>query len=142
MPENSIPTPYALAMVVCDYVWRDPYSGKNTIIGTFSSIGGPTFPWQHPIISVYVSLTDGRGDVPVRIELVDCDELRDPVLGQTLTVTFPDPRAIAEVVFLVQNVIFPEPGEYRLKLFAHEEFLMERRLFVLSPIQDPSEHHA
>ena len=131
-PQGTV-TPYPRAMVICDGVWQDPYTSKFTLIGTFSSIGGRTFPLVHPIMSVYVSLTDGRGKLPVRIELVDVDEQREPILGMSDDVDFFDPRMIFEGVFQAMGVVFPEAGEYRLKLFANNEFLIERRILVLPP---------
>ncbi len=124
--------PYPLAMVVCDYIWRDPYTGKNTIIGTFSLIGGESFPLTHPSLGVYVSLTDGIGHCAVRLELADVNELREPIVVLEQIVDFEDPRMIAELVFQISGVTFPDPGEYRLKLFANQDFLMERRLLLIS----------
>jgi len=65
MPEKdakgaSVP-PYALALVVCDAIWRDPSTGKRTILGCFSVIGAKSFPTKHPIMSVYAAVTDAHG---------------------------------------------------------------------------------
>jgi hypothetical protein len=50
-------------------------------------------------------------------------------------VSFADPLVVLEVVFTQARVVFPEPGEYRLQLFAAGEPLLERRLQVF-PAQD------
>jgi len=128
-----VPPPYPLAMVICDMVWRDPYTAKCTLIGTFSAICSAEFPAVHPVLSVYISLTDGRGVVPIRLVLVDADEEREPIFQQDQDIEFVDPRAIVELVFVTGGVQFPDPGEYRLKLLAAEEFIMERRILVLAP---------
>ncbi|MBI1903136.1 MAG: hypothetical protein HYS13_18705 [Planctomycetia bacterium] len=128
--EPQAPAPYPLAMVVCDGVWQDPYTKKFTLIGTFSALGGRRFPLIHPIISVFVSLTDGRGKVPCRLQLVDVDEVREPVFELSQELEFADPRVIFEVVFQATGIRFPAPGEYRLKLFARDEFIIERRIIV------------
>ena len=39
-------------------------------------------------------------------------------------------RQVIEGVFACENLVFPEPGEYRLKLFVGGEFLMERALHI------------
>lgn len=132
-PSQGTATPYPLAMVVCDGIWRDPYTGKFTLIGTFSALSGASFPLVHPVLSVYVSLTDGRGEFPVELELVDVDELREPIFKTEQPIQFHDPRIMAELVFLATNIQFPEPGEYRLKLFANQEFMIERRIVVGGP---------
>ena len=129
-PENTS-TPYPLAMVVCDGVWRDPYTGKYTLLGIFSALGGTSFPLAHPIITVYISLTDGRGRIPIRLQLVDVDEEREPVFCKEEELDFADPRSIFEICMMFGNIQFPEPGEYRLKLFAGTEFIIERRILVV-----------
>ena len=129
-------TPYPLAMVVCDFIWTDPYTRKQTIIGTFSTIGGPSFPLVHPILSVYVALTDGRGKMQIQLELVDVDEQRDPIFEDECEIEFTDPRMIHEMGFTVEGVQFPEPGEYRLKLSANGEFVIERRILVMGPQEE------
>lgn len=126
-------TPLPLALVICDGFWRDPYTNKLTLIGTFSAIGGGRYPLTHPILTVYACLTGGRGRIPIRIELVDVDEQRDPVLVQEGEVEFTDPRQVVELTFEAAGLKFPEPGEYRLKLLANREFLMERRIYATIP---------
>lgn len=129
--EISSLVPYPLAMVVCDGLWRDPYTGKTTIIGTFSTIGGAKFPLRHPVLSLYISLTDGRGRVPMKLVLIDVDEEREAVFEVDDELDFKDdPRMIVELCLVQMNLIFEEPGEYRLKLFVKDEFLMERRILV------------
>ncbi|MFN0053167.1 MAG: DUF6941 family protein [Planctomycetales bacterium] len=123
--------PYPLAMIVCDGLWRDPYTGKTTIIGTFSTIGGRSFPLRHPHLSVYVSLTDGHGKMTIRLELVDVDEVRPPILSLSEEFDFNDPRMIFEICYFAPNIVFPSDGEYRLKLIAREEFIIERRILVV-----------
>jgi hypothetical protein len=135
---NAI-TPYPLAMVVCDWIYRDPYTGKQTLIGTFSAIGGPSFPLVHPQLAVYVSLTDGRGRMSVRLRLVDVDEVREPILEFDDDVEFTDPRMIVELAWAAGGVEFPEPGEYRLQLHANDEFILERRILAVGPtrVEEP-----
>jgi hypothetical protein len=131
-------TPYPLAIIICDGIWRDPYTGKCTLLGTFSALGGKRFPLVHPILSVYISITDGRGKIPLRLELVDVDEQREPIFSMEEEVEFADPRMICEVNFQAAGIQFPESGEYRLKLFANNEFLIERRIVVYGPPEGAS----
>ena len=128
---KSVPAPYALALVVCDAIWRDPGTGKRTILGCFSAILAKEFPTKHPLMSVYAAITDGRGKVPVALRLVDVDEERDPVFELKGEVKFDDPRIVAEIDFAAANVVIPGPGEYRLQLMSGANLLMERRIAVL-----------
>lgn len=123
--------PYPLAMVVCDHIWVDPGTGKETLLGLFSTIHARKFPARHGLLAVYVALTDGRGETPVRLRLIDVDEEYDPLFDETGTIDFADPRMIFGMMFHAENLLFKEPGEYRFQLFAHEELLMERRVLVV-----------
>jgi len=53
------------------------------------------------------------------------------IAGVETEVVFEDPRAVLELALHLQNVTFPEPGEYRLQLFSGSTPLMERRLVLL-----------
>jgi hypothetical protein len=133
-------TPYPLAMVICDGVWRDPYTRKITLIGTFSDLGSVDFPFIHPVLTVYVALTDGRGEFPVRIELTDVDEIAKPILNLEQGVEFADQKMTDELVFQASGIQFPRPGEFRLKLYANDEFLTERRIVVFDITQGVADH--
>jgi len=130
-------TPFPLAMVVCDSIYRDPYTGKFTLIGTFSTISANQFPVRHPHLFVYAALTGGRGKIPLRVEVVDTDEseILAKLTGEVDNRN--DPRAIQELAFGFAGLVFPKQGEYRIALYANNEFMVERRLLVFNP-QDQS----
>jgi hypothetical protein len=129
----SSPGPVALALVVCDAIWRDPWTGKRTIIGCFSAIFAQTFPVIHPVMAVYVALTDGHGTVPINVRLIDVDEERPALFEVKFDAPWSDPRVVLELDFGVNNVTFPAPGEYRLQVRAGQNPLIERRIVVLMP---------
>lgn len=123
-------------MVVCDGFWRDPYTGKHTLIGTFSALGGGPFPLMHPVLTVYVSLTNGHGQTKITLRLVDAEEEREPLLEMEQEIDFSDPRMVCEICFQATGIIFPQPGEHRLRLFADGQFVIERRIDVLGAESD------
>jgi hypothetical protein len=128
---GAVPPPYALAMVISDAIWRDPGSGKRTILGCFSVLFARRFPAVHPIMAVYAVLTDGRGKVPIKLRVVDVDEENVPLFEANGEVVFADPRATVEIDMHIQGIRFPRPGDYRFQLFAGGEFVLERRLLVV-----------
>ena len=128
--EGSIPPPYPLAMVICDNIWHDRGTGKRFLLGCFSTIHATSFPATHPGMAVYVAITNGRGKVPMRIQLVDAGEEREPLWVAEAEVDFSDPRSVVELEFIMQSVTFPAPGEYRFQLFASGKWNMERRFLV------------
>ena len=116
-------------MVVCDAVHADSATKKTTILGTFSSVFAKEFPATHPLMCLYVCVTNGRGDVPIRVQLIDPDD--DKVLwSEERNAPFKDPCTVVEMGFAIPAVTFDAPGEYRFQLYASNEFLMERRILV------------
>jgi hypothetical protein len=126
---ETIP-PYALAIGICDLVYRDRGTGKRFILGCFSAIHAYDFPAVHPGIGIYIDLTNGHGQVIVKVQIVDSDEARDPIWMTESEVVFSDPRGVAELDYLIGGLTFTEPGEYRVEVFAAGAFVIERRLLV------------
>jgi hypothetical protein len=131
MGSQSIHEPLVLAMVVCDWVHRDPATNKHTILGTFSSLAAPHYPATHKRLGIYVALTDVLGLTPITLKLVDVNETRPEQELASGKIRCPDPRLVAEMGFNVPGVLFPAPGEYRLQLFAGQTLLLERRILAM-----------
>ena len=127
---GRIPPPYPLAMVICDNIHLDPGTGKKFLLGCFSVIHAREFPATHPMMCLYVSVTNGRGNMPFKVQLIDADEVREPIWAVEQEVEFSDPRMVMEMVFYLGGITFPEPGEYRFQLFASNEFIMECRILA------------
>src|SRR5437868_11999367 len=108
--KSEVPPPYALALVICDAIWRDPGSGKRTILGCFSVIHARQFPAVHPIMAVYVAVTDGRGKVPIILQLVDSEDEGAPLFRGEVDAEFRDPRVIVELDFHIGGLTFPKAG--------------------------------
>lgn len=126
-------------MIVCDQVIIDVQTGKQSLIGSFSVINTAGFPLTYPNFSVYVALTEGLGETPLRLRLVDVDEGRPAVIDRNFTIRFADPHQICEMHSVFHNTTFRAPGEYRFQLFCGDTPLMERRLLVrqVQPRQRP-----
>ena len=128
-----------LAFLVADHVHRDPSTGKFFLLGTRSSIVAVAFPFTSSSLSVYASLIDGRDETPILLRVVDVDEAREAVLEFETPVNFLDPTEEVELAFVLNDLIFPEPGDYRFQLYAGGQFLRERRLIVI-PSENPGNH--
>jgi hypothetical protein len=128
--------PEVLALVIADHVHRDDNTAKFFILGTRAAIGAAAFPFNCPSLAVYASMIDGRGETPLRLRLIDVNEEREPVLEFETTVNFLDPTEEVEIAFRLVDLIFPEPGDYRLQLYGAGQFLRERR-FLIIPLENP-----
>lgn len=123
--------PDVLALIVCDQIITDRVTGKQSLIGIFSTIHGFRFPLTQPQLSVHVSLTDGHGKTPITIKVVDANDARPPIVQGTGTVEFKNPRAIANLALQFHGLTFPEPGEYRVQLYSGNALLREARMLLV-----------
>ncbi len=133
----SKPTPDVISLLVCDQIITDRITGKQSLIGMFSTIHSFRFPAVHPQLSVFCSLTDGHGKTPLTIRIVDSNEERQPLVEGNGTVHFGDPRAIANLALQFHGLRFPQPGEYRVQIYCHGELLREARLMMLRAKRPP-----
>jgi hypothetical protein len=125
------PPPQAVALVLADQVYRDPSNNKCFILGTYNAVYSASFPCLRQTMSLYAALTDGRGTVPIRLVLTDADEELGALALAEGTAEMTNPLANLEVVFNLNNVVLPRPGQYRLQLFACGELLRELPLHAL-----------
>ncbi len=122
--------PLALVLLAAEAVHLDESRQKHYILGTFSTIAGRQFPLVYPLLTCYAELTDGHGETEVEIRFVDVDEEREAVFSHKVTIQFSDPLLVAQFVFRANGLVIPEPGEYRLQLWAASHLLLERRIQV------------
>lgn len=140
MPASK-PNPDVLALIVCDQIITDRITGKQSLIGMFSNVHSRGFPASHPQLCVFVALTDGHGETELVIRIVDSNDARPPIVEGKGRVIFKDPRAIANLALQFHGLTFPEPGEYRVQLYAAGELLREARL-QLTLFQPPPQRPA
>jgi hypothetical protein len=115
-----------LAWLVADHVYRDPFSKRSYILGTYSAVASLAFPFTHPGLKSYAALTELHGLTPLRVRLVDADEEREPFWVQEALVNSNDPLAVADLVLVSPPLLFPAPGQFRLRLYGAGQLLCER----------------
>jgi hypothetical protein len=132
--------PEVLALVIADGVHHDDVAGKLFLLGTRSVIVAKSFPLVHPRLAGYVALVNGRREMLVRVRVIDGDEEREPVATDETVMVFPDPLTEVELVFEFTDLIFPEPGDYRLQLHVPITFCAsgECGLFFMMRKLDPN----
>ena len=116
-------------LVISDDVVEDKNTGKKTIINAFNQIWCSDFPNQHGKLVVLVSLTNGRGQVPLDLQFIK--EATDaPLCGLKGVVNFPDPLSVVDVVLQITGLPLPEEGHYAFRLVVGGKILRERRVFA------------
>lgn len=132
----SVP-PSILSLAVCDQIITDRVTGKQSLIGMFSTIHATKFPARQPQLCVHLSMTDGRGKARVTISIVDSDEERAPIVKGEGVVDFKNPRAIANLGLQFFGLVFPQPGEYRVQILIGGTLLREARLQLIQAKRRP-----
>ncbi|MFQ5461415.1 MAG: hypothetical protein ACE5E5_02180 [Phycisphaerae bacterium] len=122
------PLPQVLTLIVCDQVITDRLTGKQSLIGMFSTVQARRFPAAHPLLSVYVMLSGGHGQTSLVIRIVDANDERPPIVEGRGQVDFKDPRAIANLALQFHGLTFPQPGSYRVQILCDGELLREARI--------------
>jgi hypothetical protein len=138
------PPPVVLDLIICDQIITDRITGKQSLIGMYRRIHATNFPTVYPQMCVFVSLNEGYGQVELMIRIVDANEERKPLVEGRGKVEFQTPRAITNLVLQFHGLRIPEPGEYRVQIWAGTSLLREARLEVLQaqprpPQQPPAE---
>jgi hypothetical protein len=123
------PKPVPLAIVICDHIIEDRATGKKTLVGLFNSIAARSFPCSHSSMSVFVSLTDGRGKYECELVCRQEDNAQ-PLLQTKGPIEFADPNVIVDMHFALQGVTFPKAGLYSFEFYADEELVVERKFNV------------
>jgi hypothetical protein len=124
------PTPSGLAIVVCDQIIEDKATSKKSLIGIFNNIASQTFPCRHPQISVFVSVTEGRGTYRAKMRIVN-EETQAPVTEVQGQIQLPEVNLVAELVFNFIGLEFPAPGLYAIEFYCDDALILERRFHVM-----------
>ena len=123
--------PIVLAMVLCDYYYRDAHTGKSILAGTFSSINSSSFPSKHGNCAIYIALTDvasgGKAQLAFRKESGQFN-MELPVWD----VQAPDNRrAVVEIGGNINGLPLPEEGTYEFALYWNGVEIASRRLIAV-----------
>ncbi len=122
--------PVVKAFLVADGVIQDRGTGKWSVIGVFDQIYAATFPCFHPIVAIYVKLTDALGRYQVRVEFRDADDaVASTFEGIEFEVT--DRTKAVEFGVTTQHLPLKKPGRYEFQLYLNGEWAAAVTLDVM-----------
>lgn len=125
------PNPTVLAINICDGVIRDEATKKVSLIGLFSVIRAPGFPIVHPLMHVYVALTNGHGDYAMTIRF--CDDKGQDLARMEGPIQFENPLQVIELNLAWQQLRIKHAGEYTVEVWCNKVRIGERRFRVVGP---------
>lgn len=132
--------PIVLAMVICDYYYRDAHSGKSILSGTFSSINSASFPSKHGNCAIYVALTDvaTQGTAQLVFKKEDGDfSMQLPPWDVQLP---ENRRGVVEIGGNINGLPIPEEGDYEFVLLWEGTEIASRRLNAIKIDLDGSQN--
>ncbi len=120
------------AVILCDAFYREPQTGKLSLLGIFHHIDGPAYPLSLAPVCVYVAISGVRGSATLQVRVVRLESDGAEVsLGEgELAVSTDHPAIVAEIPLILPELIFDEPGDHRIRIESGGDVLGERRLQV------------
>lgn len=125
--------PKVNALLICDQVIVDKYSGKKSLIGIFENINAKKFPVQHPSLAIYASLTDAAGVYSIKVTINELIE--NTIIGEATIpeMKFTDRLGLNEIIMNLQGLRFNQEGKYALNLYANDE-IIATKTFLLQTV--------
>lgn len=138
---RSMTSPTLVSLLICDQVIDDKLSNKKSAIGIFNTILVPKMPTSIHQMAILASLTEIVGQVELEIRLVrDADY--SIVFSGRGKVEAPNPLAVVDLLFAMQGIRIPEPGQYGFELLSDGELLGRRRFqIILRPPREGAPGH-
>lgn len=123
-------TPKCLAIIVCESVVEDMRSHNKCILNTYNTIWAHQFPTKQDRMTVFASLTNGRGamDIEVRFVKDQEDAPQKTLINLRGEVGFPSPLDVVDLTMDLRNVPIPEAGSYAIQIWINQEPVGERRI--------------
>src|SRR5436190_1412985 len=119
MNAGSVPElPVARGLFLCDWLIVDAQTNKVSLINLFDRVRVTQFPSIPKPFVVYALLTDGFGDIEMRVD-IESDDGEHLVYSKTLRVRFSDRLAPAHCRFTITSCSFPNAGGYQVVLYAN-----------------------
>ena len=109
--------------IACDHA-EVGADGKLNVEGIYNELSAPDFPAAHPVVTVVLIIEwelKDTGEQPIRADLIDPDGgMVITIQGHADVELAPDNEVPPQtrIVLPLENVVFPKPGRYFLRLQA------------------------
>jgi hypothetical protein len=126
------PLPTVLSINICDSIIRDESTKKVSLIGLFSIIRANSFPCTHPLMHIYIALTNGHGKCKTEVRFTRLDDDK-PIAGMIGELQFQNPLQVVELNLCWQQLVFDRPGEYAVEVLCESKDISSRKFIVTGP---------
>lgn len=108
--------------IICDSIRRED-NGKLMFLGIFEVIGARTFPAKHHELFIANRWIKGAGKFREKTRIVNSRDNRTVVETNEVLFELRDIEAAHTVISRMLNIVFPEPGKYRVEVLLDGEIL-------------------
>lgn len=123
--------PSVQALLVCDTVIEDSMTRKKSLIGLFTHLQAPAFPFQHPHLGLYFCLTDAQGTYQFDIDLVYLNTDQLVAKASLPGVEIADRLQISDFGINIPALVFPAPGRYEFRLSVDRQVVAQKDFHVI-----------
>jgi hypothetical protein len=122
--------PVVLGLLACEQVVIEERTRNVTLVNCFTKWNIGTFPSEPQRFSVFAAMTDGMGNIVLKLVVQRLDTAED-VFHESRTLPFADRLQEVRFLFRVRNCSFPVAGRYDLILFANGSELARHRINIV-----------
>lgn len=114
-------------LLICERVEHNPRTRRLTLVNRTTAIAFRRFPTRPRRFSVFASLTNGLGRIPIRLEIVhlETDAVVSAYRGK---MEFTDRLREEPFLLNIRDYSFSAPGTYQFTLYAADEPLASQIL--------------
>jgi hypothetical protein len=109
--------------------FEDPDSGNLAVLGIFTTLRATKFPTPYRVLSIYALLTGSPGET-AELEF-QCVSADGEVLARETSRIVLGSLGKRHLNIRLDQLRFPEPGEYRFALSSEDEIIGEETFLVL-----------
>lgn len=125
----GIPVPIPKAILTCEKVLKDEFTGLFTVIGIFTHV----FVYEMPVLvgpfQLFLQFTGGHGEYHIRVDLYDRPS--DVIIASDdTTVELDDTLEVATILLNLPQFEATREGRYEVELFANDESIGQSHVTI------------
>ena len=122
--------PECVNLLVCESVVEDARTHNKSIQNCFNGIYAFQFPVLQDRFTIFATLTNGKGENPVSIQVVN-DATKEVLIKEEGKIVFKSPMDYADITIEIRQLPFKQPGAYSVELWVAGELSQVRRFRVM-----------
>lgn len=137
-PSGVVPPPTCKAILLCDSVIFDAFTGYYSAIGIFDVFVLPSFPGETRSFVAYLQLTDGIGEYSMALEIHDLKDDTIVARAEGKTMRFKDRPSKVHLIINAPPLSLSHPGVYEFVVKANDQVIDHQRFLAISP-EEPND---